>query len=822
MILQTYYRQNHYKPTDALKGSMSLLLEIPFFMAAYNFLSELELLNGAALGPIGDLGAPDALLVIAGVSINVLPILMTVINLISGAIYTKGFPMKSKIQLYGMALIFLVFLYDSPSGLVFYWTLNNLFSLVKNIFYKLKNPRFVLGILSSLAGLGVFVLAFVYPSLTVRRMCMLLGAGVVLQLPMVMYYFGKNAKPKQEITLTKQDKFLFHAGCLMMTLLTGLLIPSSVIKASPQEFINRVLFTNPLHHVLSASLLAAGTFMVWFGIFYMLAKPAGKKTMGLGMWIVVGVAVVDYMFFGNDYGTLSSELVYDTYPPFAAKTMLLNLAVLSVVAGGFILIWKKKAELVKAVYVAAAVAAVGMSAMNVYGIQAVVPETIAAMQASAQDIASIPLSRDGKNVVVLMMDRGISSYIPYLFHEKPELEKQFAGFTYYPNTISFGGFTNFGSPALYGGYEYTPEEMNRRSDERLVDKHNEALKVMPVIFQQEGFRTTVCDPTYAGYNWIPDLSIYDDYPEIRTFNTMGKFNADPPQIAAAKEQTRSRNFFCYSLFKIAPVAMQPTLYVQGRYNNPNFSNRQIRHDMSTSTGIDDAFMSPYAVLRSLSDITDVTDGKENTFLMLSNDTTHDPMLLQEPAYEPAIEVDNREYDALHTDRFTVDGKTLPMENDIQMMHYHGNMAAMIQLGRWFDYLRANDVYDNTKIIIVSDHGKQLHHYADRRLGEEDLEDTMLYNALLMVKDFGATEFTTDNTFMTNGDVPTLAAKDLVQEPVNPFTGKPINSDAKNGEQHILGSMDWDVSVNNGNTFLPGVWFSVHDNIFDRNNWERLS
>ena len=28
MILQTYYRQNNYKPTDALKGSISLLLDI--------------------------------------------------------------------------------------------------------------------------------------------------------------------------------------------------------------------------------------------------------------------------------------------------------------------------------------------------------------------------------------------------------------------------------------------------------------------------------------------------------------------------------------------------------------------------------------------------------------------------------------------------------------------------------------------------------------------------------------------------------------------------------------------------------------------------
>ena len=31
-----------------------------------------------------------------------------------------------------MALIFLVLLYSSPAGLVLYWTMNNVFSLVKS------------------------------------------------------------------------------------------------------------------------------------------------------------------------------------------------------------------------------------------------------------------------------------------------------------------------------------------------------------------------------------------------------------------------------------------------------------------------------------------------------------------------------------------------------------------------------------------------------------------------------------------------------------------------------------------------------------------
>ena len=37
MMLQTYYRQNNYKPIYALKGATSLLLQIPFFIASYDF-----------------------------------------------------------------------------------------------------------------------------------------------------------------------------------------------------------------------------------------------------------------------------------------------------------------------------------------------------------------------------------------------------------------------------------------------------------------------------------------------------------------------------------------------------------------------------------------------------------------------------------------------------------------------------------------------------------------------------------------------------------------------------------------------------------------
>ena len=140
MRLATYYRENGYHPLYSLRSSISLVIQVPFFIAAYHFLSNLEMINGVPFGPIRDLAKPDSLLQINNFSINILPIAMTLINCAAAIIYSKGFSTKDKVQLYGMAALFLILLYNSPAGLVLYWTGNNFFSLVKNIVQKTKLP----------------------------------------------------------------------------------------------------------------------------------------------------------------------------------------------------------------------------------------------------------------------------------------------------------------------------------------------------------------------------------------------------------------------------------------------------------------------------------------------------------------------------------------------------------------------------------------------------------------------------------------------------------------------------------------------------------
>ena len=826
MMLQTYYRQNGYSPVHALKGSLPLLLQVPFFIAAYRFLSGLEELRGMPFGPIADLGAPDGLLRLPGLTLHALPLAMTLINLVSCVIYARGHSRKEKIQLYGMALLFLALLYRSPAGLVFYWTLNNLFSLGKNMVQKSRHGRAALSVLMAAAALALLGYAlFLFPGESRRQRAVLIAAALLLFLPLLrrmLPALGVRAAAWSPASAPR----LFFGCCLFLTLLCGALIPSAVIAASPSEFVIMTDYRSPLLHVLDALLLAAGCFLIWFGIFYYLADEKRRALFGLGMWLAAGIAVMNYMFFGTGLGRLSPELRYVVSPEFTAAEKLGNLAASAVLAALLLLLHRRRRSLAGALCLALLLAAGGMTLANVGRIGAELPRIREIVRNTPGETPTLRLSRTEKNVAVLMMDRAIGCDLPFLMAEKPELERQFDGFVFYPNTISFGPTTNFGVPAVYGGYEYTPEEMNRRDGERLVDKHNEALRVMPALFDGAGWQVTVFDPSYAGYTLIPDLSVYDDYPNVRRFVTEhGQFSVLPGMdLGTQMQRIWTRNFFCYGLMKCAPPVVQLSLYQNGSYFDPSSATMraQVEYGVSVATGFKKDFLNAYSVLCALPEITELTADGVGCFFLMSNVTSHEPVILQAPEYEPVSYVDNRDYDRTHTERFTQGGLRLSVEKPEQMGQYHCTMAALCRLGQWLDHLRENGVYDNTRIIIVADHGFNLYQLEQLAFGPGPGENPVAFNPLLMVKDFGAAGFRTDTSFMTNADTPTLAMDGLIESPVNPFTGKPINSEAKNApEQHIFDSDAFNVGENNGNTFLPGTWYAVRENIFDASNWRRI-
>ncbi len=813
-MIQEYYRINHYKPVYALKSSVSILLQIPFFIAAYNLLSGMTSLQGMRFGIISDLGREDAMFMIGSFPVNVLPILMTLINIVSGMIYTKGHPLKAKIQVYGLAAVFLVLLYHSPAGLVFYWLLNNVFSLVKNIFYKLKDPKKALNIVLSAAGATVIVSALVRSDLDARQRFLLTVGGLVLILPLVSGLIRKNEQ-KEASSGTANYTFSFFAGTVLMALITGLLIPSNIINDSVLEFIDNFQLSNPIIYVINTLLISLGTWVLWGGVFFFFMKAKTKAVFSRAIWIICGISIADYMLFGTNLGTLSSTLQYDAEPSYVLKNLLINglvIVALIVVLG---LIHAKSQKIPEFVLLIAVLAVGGIGLLNSLGILGAYSGYLNYTKRTVEK-PSISLSKNGKNVVILMLDRAMGTQVPYIFNERPDLEEKFDGFTYYPNTISYGGCTIVGTPALYGGYEYTPVNMNARSTERMEDKHNQALKVLPVLFSSNGYKVTICDPPFAGYLLTPDLSIYSDHPEFNCYTTLGALsfldngnNSDSSlNVMKRVNDIRNRNFFFFSLMKISPLVLQETVYDGGLYNEPveisgnsrssssSFALVQKFESITKSNGYNMYFLNAYTVLTNLSNITVINDSSENTYLAMDNDTTHYPCYLQQPDYVPAAKVDNTAYDVNMTERYTVNNVTMDMSTIDQRRHYHVNMATYLELGKWLDYLRANDVYDNTRIILVADHGRCLNQFGIS-CNNQDLECFM---PLLMVKDFNAKGFTVNEQFMTNADVPTIATSGIIKDPVNPFTGKPINSDAKNGPQTVIFTPAWNPSALEGTTF----------------------
>lgn len=132
------YKKFGYNPLLSFRSSISLFLIIPFFIAAYNTLNNNPLFLGQTFFGLFKFDSPDAMLF----GINLLPILMTIFNLISirlSNINNKFFD-KGNYMLFILTVFFLVYLYNGSSALLLYWTTNNFIYMLKllsvNKFFK--------------------------------------------------------------------------------------------------------------------------------------------------------------------------------------------------------------------------------------------------------------------------------------------------------------------------------------------------------------------------------------------------------------------------------------------------------------------------------------------------------------------------------------------------------------------------------------------------------------------------------------------------------------------------------------------------------------
>lgn len=858
MMIQAYYRQNGYHPLYALRSSLSVLIEIPFFIAAYHFLSNSPSLKGASFAFFSDLGSPDRLLHFSvfgkEIFINVLPILMTLINIFSGIVYLKNAPLREKVQVYGLAALFLVILYNSPCGLVLYWILNNLFSLVKNIVNeKVKNPRkFVfrtIAVIFLAGAVGVLtntILGF-------KKRMIFFAAAVVFAFIVFGFEFIKkvpafikkvlnlkeNASARREKTeldtpeSRKSDFLLLLFSGIGLSILAGFLLPSEVIAASPIEFSFIEDRTNPNSFVWGCFSLYLGLFTFWPLVIYNLFGKNVKRHLPY-LWAGIFIlAVLNSFVFRHHFGTMSIFSILDSTAPLEKHSFYLTylpFLVFAFVVLSLILIkrfnFQKYLSLFLAVICCSETIFVAINACKIsrefkkYE-QIVKADSEGIKKDSQKELEKVyHLSKDKENVIVLFLDREIPSLIPYVFKEFPELEDIFSGFKLFENTVSFSDSTIKASPALMGGYEYTPENINKRSNELLVDKHNEATLVMPKLFLDAGFNATVSNLPLQNYTWSGDTSNYERLPELNVAKSGKKYSThyleENPELKPEKEAyCVEGNLQSFALLEIIPPVLRQVFYFSGLY----FRER-IPFYLNT---VPSRFLDEWSTLYYLPEVCD-TESEKPSFIFIDNETTHEPCILEEHTYLPKKNLDK--------EKATCGGVMVPNEL-APIEYYHVTATAMLQLAKWMTYLKEHGVYDNTRIIFVGDHGKDIPLPVFRdieygvRLGS--------FNCLLMYKDFNAVgKFKIDSTFMTNADTVILATQNLAVSKGNPFTNNNLKDFVQKDDVHIYPCLDTNTfrefdsyyMLNKTQFILEDkksnyAHYTVHTNIFDKNNWQKI-
>ena len=751
-MLSAYYREQNYKPIYDLKESISLFLQIPFFAAAYIFFTKYVNLDGVYLFSNINLGKEDALLSIFDTSINILPIIMTVINIVGSVIYTKGLSVKDKIKPIILAIIFLVVLYKSPSALVLYWTFNNIISLIKIIYFKNKTSNI-------------------------------------------------EIKKENSILNNKEVMYLLLSAAIFV----GVVIPSLIIKSSPDEF--ETIYYTSYSFIINTFFVFIG-FSFWIYIFYIFVD---NKDRFIRIIFSINIfMIINHLFYLNGLRNVSTLLKLNVSVNYSIVEIVVNIIVFVAI----IVITKlffTKFNIIKIITKAMLITFVLWGIINIFSIyrglnnvdyematvlddsekiprknfflgkKAYIKEEIKRNKNSREEDGSreiVNISKKGKNVIMICLDRFVARYYPYIIEVVPSLKETLEGFTVYENTLSFGQNTISAAPAMYGGYEYIPYESNKVNKE-LVDKYNESITIIPKKLSDEGYNVTVAEIPYENYYDVKKESVWKNIDNVKNIYLNDTIKSKTLEKNIHKTyDTMKRNFIYYSIMKVSPLFMKDIIYDAGNY--------MYKTNGKNNTGYGTLFLQQYAILENLKSLCKVVDDDSNNAFILHNLTSHEPNNLSFPDFYPDSDDENKRKNNDYVKNL-YNKKGEKFEGSEEYLDVA--IAALIKVADFLEYLKENNAYDNTRIVIVADHGGVHYDYTWEQAaqlinvnplnGSLSILSPQTYNPLFMYKDFNSSEYVESDEFMTNADTPYLILNGLTKDMINPYTNNEISMDYKN-------------------------------------------
>lgn len=828
-MISTMHRQAGFSPFLAMRSSIGFFLQIPFFFAAYHFLSHFAPLQGVAFMGLADLSKPDEMFHIGSFAINVMPILMTVINLVSALVYTQNMSRKDKIQLYGMAALFLVLLYDAASGLVLYWTFNNIFSLCKNIVYDLyhrfgrktiesikqrfpkhKATNEVFPQSSFMSGYLVFLwgISAIFALLSSNQMDLISDATkvqlsfisdigfvltgfaclvelvllkvwkhhkVLLAFSLLVLYYGLNTWFKWQFTGANRHYFALIAGLLFLIPVIGLthlrcdlnmllmrgknaiglytpavswLIILVTAYLPIQAFCTAPELFSPTADVLALLLKYSVIGIVFFWVLDKVFKFFNAENFAGYFFSLLTLLFTIYAFLlPMDVGTIDAFQISDPAPLYLTKNLLVDFVVLTLFFAGFIWLTRKgKVTLIRNVFIICCVLGLGSSTLSLWqsrGQWQTESDSSTVTLPSYND-RLLGFSKDKTNIVVVMLDAFSGSHIDILFNEYPELKDQYRGFVWYRNMLASGDSTVSSLPSIICGEKCAPWSLNENeTDKSLAEKINRYYAETLNKFGPQ-FDIAIHERNWLEPNRLNDL-VDDDILAIRFMGdsylnrylqtndiTLGRGSSDSFLLAV-------------SLFNSVPWSTKNLIYKDGRW---------IENLMPKSDTLVVRALREYAFIDGLADLSN-TNATKATYKFFDNEITHHPWLMD--AKTCTVSAKPKIY------------KT--RQDNADELHLANEMCALKALSRWINWMKSEGIFDNTMIILVSDHDGMDSDMIGKVFGSPYKGMVGKPNPLLLVKHLGRSgnkDVEINDMPLSLTDVSKLIDNDLN---IQPFTGR---------------------------------------------------
>ena len=880
--IQTIYRRYGYHPFSSIKASVGFLIQIPFFFAAFHLLSNYQALNGVSFGILKDLGSPDLLMG----GINVLPIVMTIFNLLSAYIYIELLNKSEKIQLFALAFIFLVVLYNEPAGLLLYWTMNNVFSLVKNIvekkfklgplfsrMFKKQTAReskvnieyfselykkfhmpiwtfFLISLIGyymiytflehqqnifySVLSLSIFIyldwilflkyfnlkntktifktiiliiLIFIMVAYTVYSyrytfMAFTLNSSsdplwtviassstylieniirllsVVFSVMFLIQFFlllPHELEYRQKINYV--SKFnptvkLFLFTCTSILLLLLIINPMILYLSSPNDFLMS------LDDILHKSIIILFISLLICYILYFLSSKTFKTILIIVAINILFIFILYSFFMIKDYGLMDHfvfnipENLIMSKLEIILETIILFILISIVTYTA--LVKNKILEIIVMIIFLVLLSFFVFNDTNDTNDTNISTDVNLFLN---EVNTTLSLSKN-KNILIFFLDGFSGGDLERIFQDKYDLLSMYDGFVRYKNVLTVHNGTWASIPSMFGGKKYTVEEINKRKNETLREKLKEAYNVFATQSILNEWNLTYLYPQFA-----LDLNEKINNPKF----DYGKYYLNSLNQRLDRKiiiKNELQKLYHVSLFKTVPWSLKNIVYDEGQWGIKQDSLMKLE------------YKSHYWGFLNIFEKNMVANSTKKTLKYFQLGIPHGPFAIS----ENGLLSTNSSY-------YTECYKTLE------------------KLGTIFKEMKKNKIYNNSKIIIVSDHGwwRKNPNFPDNFediIGEshENRMSRGMVNPILLVKDFNATgAIRTSNRLMTNADVPAIvcSSKDI-ECAIDDLD--PIKHDLN---RTLIISTTQSTDFTKGNIFKVYDQYKVKNNIFDPKNWTKL-